>query len=203
MLIHRKESVTDQLGKQLYPNTSISHDRNMHDSMTQDSDTFMKMSHDAGIQASQHNRMIIEKSQTDPVKSRNKEVTLNSCGPIRMETDDKQSAVEIVIPICDVVFENIDLAACLRPLVSCLSLKIALSVVDSSLLFIKDICRNVGPSRPFVQLLAFLVLGFLRDLGVEPAAIKNIVFVDSLEMKESFEVSDSSLVNELICPISW
>ena len=139
MLIHRKEPVTDQLGNQLYPNTSISHDRIMHDSMTQDSDTFMKMSHDAGIQASQHNRMIIEKSQTDPVKSRNKEVTLNSCGPIRMETDDKQRAVEIVIPLCDVVFENIDLAACLRPLVSCLSLKIALSVVDSSLLFVKDI----------------------------------------------------------------
>ena len=93
MLIHRKESVTDQLGKQLYPNTSISHDRNMHDSMTQDSDTFMKMSHDAGIQASQHNRMIIEKSRTDPAKSRNKEVTLNPSGPIRMERDAKQRAV--------------------------------------------------------------------------------------------------------------
>ena len=137
--IHRKESVTDQLGRQLYPNTSISHDQNMHDSMTQDSDTFMKMSHDAGQQASQHNRMIIEKSQSGPIKSRNKEVTLNSRGPIRMETDNKQRADEIVIPLCDVVFENIDLAACLRPLVSCLSLKIALSVVYSSLLFIKDI----------------------------------------------------------------
>ena len=116
-----------------------------------------------------------------------------------METDDKQSAVEIVISLCDVVFENIDLAACLRPLVSCLSLKIALSV-DSSLLFIKDICRNVGSSRSFVQLLAFLVLGFLRDLGDEPSAIKNIVFVDSLEIKVNFEVSDNSLLSELICP---
>ena len=134
-----------------------------------DSDTFMKMSHDAGIHASHHNRMIIEKSQTDPVKSRNKEVTLNSRGPIRMETDDKQSAVEIVIPFCDVVFENIDLAACLRPLVSCLLLNSALSVV--------------GSSRPFVQLLAFLVLGFLIDLGDESAVIKSIVFVDTFEIK--------------------
>ena len=98
ILIHRKESVTNQSGKQLNPSTSINHDQNMHDSMTQD----MKMSHDAGIQSSHHNRMIIEKSQTDPVKSRNKEVTLNSRGPIRMETDDKQSAVEIVILLCDV-----------------------------------------------------------------------------------------------------
>ena len=98
ILIHRKESVTNQSGKQLNPSTSINHDQNMHDSMTQD----MKMSHDAGIQSSHYNRMIIEKSQTDPVKSRNKEVTLNSRGPIRMETDDKQSAVEIVILLCDV-----------------------------------------------------------------------------------------------------
>ena len=64
----------------------------------------------------------------------------------------KQSwPVETVIPLCDVIFENIDLAACLRPLVSCLSLKIALSVVDSSLLFIKDICRKIGSLRLFVQ----------------------------------------------------
>ena len=48
-------SVTDQLGsdKQLHPNTSLSHDRNIPescpDSTNQDRDTSMKLSHDTSM----------------------------------------------------------------------------------------------------------------------------------------------------------
>ena len=91
---------TDSSDSTKESSTHVNHDI-MTDCMNQYHDTSMKLSHDKSMQTSEHNRMttrVIEiQSQTDLVKSRNKQVTLNSSGTISMETDDKQELVAIRI----------------------------------------------------------------------------------------------------------